>query len=401
MNLPKTAAIGFLLIAFIAPGSSAEERSKDSVLNLPIRPYRYTLAKQPNGVSADMLSKLDSTPKENPITNAGATLGRVLFYDKQLSKNNTISCASCHSQKHAFSDPRQFSRGFNGGHTKRNAMSLLNLRFTNFQGNRPGFFWDERAKTLEEQVLLPIQDNVEMGMKLPELTAKLQKLGYYPALFKNAFRTPMVTSDRIAKAVAQFMRSMVSFDAKFDRAAKAVGNDYSRDFPDFSAQENLGKSLFIDGIDRVAEIGCAHCHMPPTFGMPKSFNNGLDLVFQDKGLGARDVPANDPFTPSNDGKFKAPSLRNIEQTSPYMHDGRFKTLTQVVNHYSEGVHAHPNLGLATVGQANPTNKATSGFGYSSKQKKALIAFLKTLTGNKITTDRRFSDPFILQEESSD
>jgi cytochrome c peroxidase len=403
MNLQTTSVIWAFMIGHVAVFGAAEfcpselraeEQRDGSPLKLPVEPYEYILQRDSRHVSDQMLKSLDNSPKDNPLTNAGAALGRVLFYDKRLSKNDTISCASCHEQKRAFSDPRQFSIGFKGGRTKRNAMSLINLRFTKLSAGSPGFFWDERAKTLEEQVLMPIQDPVEMGMKLPELEAKLKTLSYYPPLFKAAFNSPQVTSDRVAKAVAQFMRSMVSFDAKFDRAAKVVGNDYSKDFPDFSAKENLGKSLFIDGIGRVAEIGCAHCHIPPTFAMPKSFNTGLDLVSRDPGLGARDVPPNDPFTPSNAGKFKASALRNIAQTSPYMHDGRFKTLQQVVDHYSDGVHPHPNLGLETSREDDSKKSKTSGFRYTAKQKAALVAFLKTLTDNKITTDPRFSDPFI-------
>ena len=344
------------------------------------------------------MNRVDNTPDDNPLTDAGATLGRILFYDKRLSRNDTVACASCHDQKHGFSDPRRFSVGFEGGRTGRNAMGLVNLRFTNLNGARPGFFWDERAATLEDQVLMPIQDTVEMGMKLNDLENKLQKLEYYPPLFQAAFGSPKVTSDRIAKAVAQFMRAMVSFDSKFDRAAEAAGGDYSRAFEQFTAEENLGKSLFINGVDEIAEIGCAHCHVPPTFGMPKSFNNGLDLEYADKGLGTRHVPSNDPFTPSNDGKFKAPSLRNIALTAPYMHDGRFKTLEQVVDHYSSGVHTHPNLGLALNEEASDGEKGISGFALTAAQKSALVAFLKTLTDESFVSDPRFTDPFLRRKD---
>ena len=164
------------------------------------------------------------------------------------------------------------------------------------------------------------------------------------------------------------------------------------DFPDFSDEENLGKSLFINGVDRIAEIGCAHCHVPPTFGMPQSFNNGLDRIYADKGLGARNVESNDPFTPNNNGKFRAPSLRNVAVTAPYMHDGRFTSLEQVVDHYSHGVHPHENVGLP-IGEP-AVGKKTSGFGFTSKQKSALVAFLKTLTDHRFNQDSRFSDPFV-------
>lgn len=361
---------------------------------LPAEPYRYGLSDAPDQPLPDaQLDLMDNTPQDNPLTDAGASLGRVLFYDKQLSVNGTIACASCHLQQNAFSDPRRFSLGIHQGQTARNAMGLANLRFSNFKPSRPGFFWDERAATLEIQALMPIQDPVEMGMTLNDLEQKLQAVSYYPMLFEAAFGTPEVTSGRIAKALAQFMRALVSFDAKFDRGAKAVG-DYSQNFPNFTAEENLGKSIFIDGVGGVGEIGCAHCHIPPTFNMPKAFNNGLDLQYKDRGLGARGLRSNDPFTPSNNGKFKAPSLRNIALTAPYMHDGRFTTLEQVIHHYSDAVRPHDNLGLVLHDSEPDGNQGTSGFRLTATQKSALIAFLKTLTDEKFITDPRFSDPFV-------
>jgi len=369
---------------------------------LPSPTLQYVARQAPPGVGT-VWNALDNTPEDNPLSDAGATLGRVLFYDKRLSRNDTIACASCHHQEDAFADRRKVSVGFEGGKTGRNAMGLGYLRYTRIKGSGPGFFWDERATTLEHQVLMPIQDHVEMGMSLASLEQKLQGLPYYPPLFEAAFRSKQVTSEKIARAVAQFMRSMVSFDSKFDRAARAAGGtDLTRDFEGFSAEENLGKSLFIDGVDDIAEIGCAHCHVPPTFGMPKSFNNGLEPHYVDLGLGARRIPNNDPFTPSNEGKFKASSLRNIALTAPYMHDGRFETLEQVVEHYSSGVHPHPNLGLAFNADSDAGNtegddaggKETSGFRLTRAQKSALIAFMKTLTDVELISDPKFSDPFV-------
>lgn len=386
--------LGFVLVVQSTAPTVAEERAGYTAPKLPSVPYRYTDRALPRHLSVALL-KTDNTPAENPLTDAGATLGRVLFYDTQLSKNNTIACASCHLQANAFADPRQFSLGFNGGHTKRNAMGLANLAFTILRGNRPGFFWDERAPTLEAQVLMPIQDDVEMGMELAELERKLQAISYYPALFDAAFGSPQVTRKRISKAVAQFMRSMVSFDSKFDRAAAAMsGQGNAQDFDDFTAEENLGKSLFISGVGHIGEIGCAHCHIPPTFGMPRSFNNGLDLDYVDQGLGSRDVAPSDPFSANNNGKFKAPSLRNIALTGPYMHDGRFKTLEQVIEHYSSGVHPHENVAIAFAeGENEDEAGKISGFHLTDRQKSALVAFLKTLTDHSFTTDPRFSDPF--------
>ena len=360
---------------------------------LPPQPHDYTDIRFPRHVEPAEFKQSDNTPDDNPLTNAGAALGRVLFYDRQLSRNNRVACASCHHQRAAFADPAQFSVGFADGRTTRNAMGLANVRFTHLKGQRPGFFWDERAPTLEAQVLIPIQDKIEMGMELNELEAKLQKLPYYPALFEAAFGSHDVTRERIAKAVAQFMRSLVALDSKYDRAAaKTRPRDDSAAFDDFTPQEIIGKSLFMNGVGGVIEHGCAVCHLPPSFGMPKAFNNGLDLLSKDLGLGALGRPSNAPFTPSNDGKFKAPSLRNIERTAPYMHDGRFVTLEEVVEHYSRGIHPHENLGLAFD---NPErDQPTAGFNFSADQKAALVAFLKTLTDENFVVDPKFSDPFL-------
>lgn len=375
----------------VAPSSlSAEESSQRLLPSLPSKPFDYTTFKPPAYIDRNALAESDNTPTDNPTTNHGATLGRVLFYDRRLSKNNSTSCASCHQQQDGFSDSRRFSKGFAGGQTKRNSMGLVNLRFTKLEGRRPGFFWDERAATLEEQALMPIQDPVEMGMALGELEAKLASTPYYPALFKAAFGTTQVTRDRIAKALAQFVRSIVSFDSTFDRGASAAG-DLAADFEDFSDRENHGKSLFIEGPGGVAEFACVMCHIPPTFNMSAAANIGLDLNYQDKGLGALDRPSNNSFTPNNNGKFKAPSLRNIALTAPYMHDGRFQTLEQVIQHYSTGVHPHENLGLAF--EIQPGQRPTSGFNFSKEETAALVAFLATLTDRSLVSDPKFSDPF--------
>jgi cytochrome c peroxidase len=366
---------------------------------LPDEPHDYETVRIPKHIEQAELDKLDSTPVGNPITNAGATLGRVLFYDRHFSRNDTTSCATCHEQNAGFSDPRRFSRGFAGGHTGRNSMGLANLRYSNVNGLEPGFFWDERVATLEQQVLMPIQDEVEMGMTLAGLEKKLAKLPYYPALFSAAFGSNKVTSRRIARALAQFVRSIVSFDSTFDRSLAAATSEVTRGNSLESAESKLteaeqhGRSLFMDGVDGVDEFACQMCHVPPTFNMNMSHNIGLDLKYLDRGLGALNRESNDPFTPSNDGKFKASSLRNVALSAPYMHDGRFKSLEQVVEHYSDGVHPHPNLTLAFAVRAD-NMKPTSGFGLSKPDQAALVAFLKTLTDESLAKDSRFSDPFI-------
>ena len=369
---------------------------------LPSSPLDYSRVRRPPHVDASHLEGADNTPKLNPLTNHGATLGRVLFYDRQLSRNLTIACASCHLQRAAFTDPRPFSRGFQGKPTRRNSMSLVNLRFTNLNGLTPGFFWDERAATLEDQVLLPIQDPIEMGMKLQELIPRLEKLPYYPDLFQAAFGSKSITSKRVARALAQFIRSMVSLDSRYDRAAARKDDDIV-----LTRLEQKGETLFVEGVGGIAEFACAMCHVPPTFNMPKAHNIGLDLPEinkskrakrsksgkpRDRGLGELGRPSNDSFSKSNDGKFKAPSLRNVALTAPYMHDGRFKTLEQVIAHYSSKVRPHPNLGLAF--EDNSSDKRELGFQFTKTQQQALVAFLKTLTDKRFLSDVKFSDPFI-------
>ena len=360
---------------------------------LPAAPYEYVQAGIPHHITQAELDVLDSTPSENAITNAGATLGRILFYDRQLSRNDSTSCATCHLQTAGFSDPQRFSRGFDGGRTGRNSMGLVNLRYSKVNGLEPGFFWDERAATLEEQVLMPIQDEVEMGMKLPDLEMKLANLPYYPSLFEAAFGTTEVTRQRIARSLAQFVRSIESFGSKFDRSLAASASGDADNASRLTEVEERGRSLFMDGVGGVNEFACQMCHVPPTFNMETSHNIGLDLKYRDRGLGALNRKSNDPFTPSNDGKFRSSSLRNIASSAPYMHDGRFKTLDEVVAHYSDGVHPHPNLTLAFARRENNT-KPTSGFGLTKQDQTALVAFLKTLTDESLATDPRFSDPFL-------
>ena len=191
----------------------------------------------------------DNTPRDNRLTDAGATLGRVLFYDTRLSANNTTACGSCHEQKRAFADGQRFPKGFEGKAVDRNAMSLVNLRYY----PRGRFFWDERAATLEDQVLMPIQNKIEMGHDLPRLMEVMAKDSRYPDLYHQAFGDSKVTPERTAKALAQFLRSLVSYQSKFDEGLAKAGS-VRDDFENFTAQENRGKTLFVQR--------CATCHMP-------------------------------------------------------------------------------------------------------------------------------------------
>ncbi len=339
-------------------------------LNLPTTPHNYANVQLPNHFN--QLDNIDNTPNNNPVTDLGATLGRVLFYDVKLSANNSISCASCHRAQDGFSDSRQFSVGFDGGLTGRNSMGLANSKYY----NNGRFFWDERANTLETQVLMPIQDHIEMGMTLPELEEKLQEEAYYQYLFELAFGDDLVTSERISRALSQFVRSMVSYQSKYD-VGRAQVNDEDDPFPNFTAQENQGKGIFL------GRGGCEPCHDTESFVGPNARNNGLDVVYADNGVGA--VTGNN----NQNGDFKVGSLRNIQLTAPYMHDGRFQTLAQVVEHYNSGVQPHPNLD----NRLRNNNGQPRRLNLDQNERNALVAFLNTLTDPSFINDEKFSDPF--------
>lgn len=358
------------IILFILSVSLAAAQEPDDDLptpTLPDLPYEYANVPLPPQFTTNQLNNADNTPNNNLITNQGATLGRVLFYDKRLSVNDTVACASCHLQANSFTDPGQFSTGFAGGSTSRNAMSLANARFY----NSGRFFWDERAASLEDQTLMPIENSVEMGMNLDDLVVKLGAEPYYPPLFEAAFGSPDVTRERISFALAQFVRSMVSYRSRYDLGL-------STNFSNFTPQENQGRQIF-NGRGR-----CNTCHVTDAFIAPEARNNGLDLVLTDNGLG--DITGN----PADNGKFKVPSLRNIALTAPYMHDGRFATLAEVVEFYNSQVQAHPNLDQ----RLRRPNGQPRRLNLSQAEAEALVAFLETLTDQNFTTDIRFSNPFL-------
>lgn len=303
------------------------------------------------------------------VTNHGATLGRVLFYDPQLSINNSVACASCHHQSMGFADNNAGSTGFGGKKTPRNSMSITNVGFNN------NLFWDSRVQGVKNLVMQPIQNHIEMGMESPSvLQEKLASIEYYPALFEKAFGDSYISTDRIADAMTQFMCSMVSCNSKFDEAQEA-------DFSTFSPLERMGKDLFM------GKAKCGQCHSGANFSAPDGFfggyggptikgtaNIGLDVNYADNGMG--------------EGKFKIPTLRNIALTAPYMHDGRFNTLEQVVEHYNKGIKNHNKLDEKLREDGLPQN-----LDLSSVEKQALVAFLHTLTDKYVTQDPKFSNPF--------
>lgn len=329
----------------------------------------------------------------NTISNAKATIGRVLFYDKNLSINNTISCASCHKQEFAFSDPEIVSSGVVGGLTQRHSMRLVNSRFA----VERKFFWDERAASLEIQTTQPIQDHAELGFSgqngrpgLNALLTKLQEIAYYNELFKFAYNDSNVTEARIQECLAQFIRSIQSFDSKYDAGRALVAND-NQNFPNFTQAENTGKNLFIAApvfdanSSRIAGgLGCNACHNAPEFDIdPNSRNNGI--IGQANGT-------NRDFT-----NTRAPSLRDLTRTdrrvnNPMMHTGAIGGLRAVLNHYntinlnpSQNPNLDPRLAPNGIGQK---------LNLTEIEINAVVSFLETLAGTNVYTDKKWSDPFV-------
>ncbi len=327
----------------------------------------------------------------NPITNAKATLGRVLFYDKNLSIDNSISCGSCHKQQFAFSDTAIASKGVAGGLTGRHSMRLVNARFA----VETKFFWDERAATLEIQTTKPIQDHAEMGFSglsgrpgLSNLLTKLQGINYYNELFKFVYGDITVTEARMQECLAQFVRSIQSFDSKYDAGRAVVAND-GQPFPNFTAQENQGKQLFLappvfDPVgNRISGgVGCNACHNAPEFDIdPNTRNNGIIGTIAGSGI---DITLT-----------RAPSLRDVTNTAgiengPLMHTGNLLTLQNAIGHYG-------TINLAPGNTNLDPRLRPNGFGqrlnFTGAEVNALIAFLKTLSGSNVYTDRKWSTPF--------
>ena len=327
----------------------------------------------------------------NPITNAGATLGRVLFYDKKLSVNNTVSCATCHKQALAFGSDDVVSSGVNGN-TTRHTMRLVNARFT----TEVRAFWDKRAASIEDQATQPVKNHNEMGFSgqsddpgIDSLINKLSAIGYYQELFTFAYGSPEITETKIQDAIAQFVRSIQSFDTKYDEGRAQVNNN-NAPFPNFTALENQGKALFTNrpqfnqsGVRIGGGAGCDGCHRAPEFDIdPNSKDNGVTTVAGD--------PSQNDYTNTN-----PPSLRNLFNSNgningPLMHNGAFNNFDAVLNHYNS----------VTVDPANTNldrRLAPAGHGQqlrlTQQERDALTAFLKTLTGTDVYTNPKWSDPF--------
>ncbi len=318
--------------------------------NLPTTPFVYNISYPAHIQNALLIN--DNTAPDNALTNDGATLGRVLFYDKHLSKNNTISCGSCHKPETSFSDAAQLSKGFNNGSTSRHSMALLNVRF--YRSGK--MFWDERSPTLEKQALQPIQNAVEMGLTLAELESNVKALNYYPALFQKAFGSPQIDSVRIAKAIAQFVRSIVTYQSKYDLVKQGLTT--------FTPDEAAGEQLFLTApAGPGGPPACAGCHSPPMF---LTSNPAGPFAFPDP---------NDHGI-NNQDRFKSGSLRNVALTAPYFHNGAIGSLTTMLQGGPPG---------------SPANIPAHSVAPPDVQR--LLAFLQTLTDQSVTTEAKFSDPF--------
>ncbi|MEM0955445.1 MAG: cytochrome-c peroxidase [Pseudomonadota bacterium] len=330
----------------------------------------------------------------NQITDEGATLGRVLFYDRQLSVNNTIACASCHQQDTAFSDPAVVSAGVNG-QTGRHSMRLINARFA----AERRMFWDERANSVEDQSTQPIQDHVEMGFSgeegdpdIDDLIARMEGLDYYPTLFETAFGTATITENRMRLAIAQFVRSIQSFDSRYDEGLALNGGDEDATFPNFSALEEQGRQLYMTNprfnnasVRTGGGLGCNRCHRAPEFDIsPGSDNNGVISVV------GSDVLTDLSIT-------RSPSLRDLvdpqgQPNGPMMHDGSMATVADVLAHYND-IALNDNLDNRLRGDSPGNTGTGQQLNLTPQETSAVEAFLLTLAGNNVYTDERWSNPF--------
>lgn len=391
----------FLLLSFICSVILVASCSKDDGGGGNTDPYQAIRAAFGSKIDPNNLAnyanqnfpayiRKDNTLGNN-ITDPKATLGRVLFYDKSLSIDNTIACGSCHKQQFAFSDTAVGSPGVAGGVTARHSMRLINSRFA----TERRFFWDERAATLEIQTTMPIQDHAEMGFSgqngrpgLADLITKLKGINYYKELFTFVYGDENITEARMQECLAQFVRSIQSFDSKFDVGRAQVAAD-NQPFPNFTPQENQGKTLFLTppqfdttGSRIGGGLGCGGCHAAPEFDInPNSRNNGI--------IGRLNAPGIDIFV------TRAPTLRDLVKTdgtvnSPMMHTGVINTLQAAIGHYG-------TINLAP-GNTNLDPRLTPGgngqrLNLNANEVNAVIAFMRTLSGTNVYTDSRWSDPF--------
>ena len=347
-NLPGAFRVAQVLSS--APAISRPSPVKPLYLPAKYTPYHFTMSSS---------FPVPDLPRDNPLIEERVALGKALFNETALSRDGSLSCASCHLSTFAFTDPRRFSLGVGGQNGTRNAMPLFNLAW------KTSYFWDGRAPSLRAQALMPIQDVTEMDETLDRVVAKLVATPTYPALFSAAFGSPEITAEKLSLAIEQFLLTLTSYDAKFDRALRGKAT--------FTDEEKRGFELFMTENDpRTGQLGadCFHCHGGPLFTDHQFHNNGLEP--NDADPGRMRVTGFE----TDRGNFATPSLRNVALTAPYMHDGRFRTLEEVVAHYSTGVHRSATL------DPNLAKHPDGGLHLSEADQQALVAFLKTLTSEQ-------------------
>lgn len=311
-------------------------------------------------------------PTDHPLTQQRVELGRMLFYERALSRDGSQSCASCHVQADGLSDSRKYSVGIRGLAGTRQAMSLANLGW-----HRRGFFWDGRTATLRDQALMPIEDTLEMDNTLDNAVRTLTALQRYRDQFIRAFGTDSITAERMGIAMEQFMLTMISGNSKWDKVQRGEAT--------FTAQEKRGQDLFFSEFDpsgKVKSGECFHCHGGPNFTNDRFMNNGLDDDASFMDIGRERVTLN----PNDRAKFKVPTLRNIAVTAPYMHDGRFTKLEDVVQHYSSGVKQSSTVDILLQFSLKP------GLGLSESDIADLVTFLNTLTDETYLTNPKYAKP---------
>lgn len=341
---------------------------------LPSTPYTYKDESLPlpddfKLSSENRVPMYDTQPTVNRTGDAGAALGRVLFHDRRLSITNTMACATCHVREHGFASPERFNTGVLGLPLTRNSMALANARYNVHNS----WFADVRAFSIQEVARQALTNPQELGQTLSALEQKLRATPFYGPLFETAFGTPEITSDRVLRALEQYVQALISYRTKYDAACDTVGGVFQDCAAGLTAQEMRGLQLFTrPGGD---EISCTNCHDLPSGANVWLANNGIDAQFTDPGNGR--------------GVFRPATLRNIALTAPYMHDGRFATLREVIDHYDHGIRESEFLDTRLQRHDGKPKRMD----LPEEDKVALEAFLRSLTDEAMLSDPKFSDPF--------
>lgn len=358
----------FILILLLAGVYACQDddmtTNTPEVITLDDTPYMLTYGALPDPL----------LPVDNALTEQGVELGRMLFYEKMLSKDNSQSCADCHRQVDGFSDTTRFSIGVEQLPGKRQAMPVFNMAWHSNE-----FFWDGRAKLLRDQALEPIEDPLEMNETIENVIAKLDDTPLYKDQFIRAFGSDEITSEKMALAMEQFMLSIVSYESKYD---KYLAGEVA-----LTESEERGRVLFETEYNPFfpdqSGADCAHCHGGANFENDLYMNNGLDTDASITDVGREEVT----LDPNDRAKFKVPTLRNIALTPPYMHDGRFQTLEEVIDHYNEGIQESSTADITVL------NTMETGLFLTDQDKTDLINFLHTLTDETFMNNEAYASPF--------